>query len=67
MISYAKLYLNSKILPERNFVVEDLASYLDDLSKLSLGPLNYFKISPIKTSLRLELRQELCEAIMKRL
>lgn len=63
MISNAKLYLNSKILPERNFVVEDLASYLNTLSKLTLGPLNYFRISNVKTSLKLELRQELCEAI----
>lgn len=63
MISSAKLYLNAKILPERNIAVDDLPEYLSTLPRIDLPQLNYFKLNNISPSLKIEMREEFCEAI----
>ena len=63
MITICKLYKSTKILDEKNFMVDSLADYLNSLSNTLEYTINYFKFDKKDPTLKLQLRQENIEML----
>ena len=57
MRSKVTLYFNAQILPENNFEVEDIETYLSTLESVEKSDYNYFKFDKINPVLKIELSQ----------
>ena len=63
MIANCKLYKSTKILEEKNFMVDYLTDYLASLSDTLEYTINYFKFDKLEPTLKLQLREETIEMI----
>ena len=63
MIATVKLYKSTKILDEKNYMVDSLTDYLATLSNTLEYTINYFKFDKLEPTLKLQLRQENIEML----
>ena len=63
MIATCKLYKSTKILDEKNFMVDFLTDYLATLSNTLTYTINYFKFDKKDPTLKLQLREENIEML----
>ena len=63
MIATVKLYKSTKILDEKNFMVDFLTDYLATLSNTLTYTINYFKFDKKEPTLKLQLREENIEML----
>lgn len=57
------IYKSAKILDEKNFIVDELESYLSTLTDTLTYSINYFKFDKLEPTLKLQLSQEITEMI----
>lgn len=63
MIATVKLYKSCRILDDKNYMVDELESYLNTLSNTLTYTINYFKFDKKEPVLKLQLRQENIEML----
>lgn len=64
MTSQITLYKDSKIIPSKNFVVEDIESYLSTLTKINILDFQYLR-NDLKLTIKINRSQEFTESIFE--
>lgn len=64
MTSQITLYKDSKIIPSKNFVVEDIESYLSTLAKINILDFQYLR-NDLKLTIKINRSQEFTESIFE--